>query len=107
MIEQFSIGGRAAVLPPKHTSTKLIMRPEGGEAHLLMIAQQHGHVGCIHDQPQNVHAPSASIDGITDNIQVVVFGELDQRQQPLKLIQFAVDVRYTVDHAVTSRKSCC
>ena len=53
------------------------MRPEGGEAHLLMVAQQHGHVGRIHDQPQDVHTHGTPVDSVTDNIQVVVFGELD------------------------------
>ena len=83
------------------------MRPEGGEAHLLMVAQQHGHVGRIHDQPQDVYTHGTPVDGVTDNIQVAIFGESDQRQKSLKFIQFSVDVRYAVDYAVTSRKSCC
>ena len=104
MVEQLPIGGRTAVLSPKLTGTKLIMRAKGGKAHLFVIAQQHGHVGRIHDQPQDVYTHSASVDGVTDDIQMVVFRKLDQRQQSLKLIQFTVDVRYAVDHAVTSRK---
>ena len=83
------------------------MRPEGGEAHLFVVAQQHGHIRRIHDQPQDVHTHGAPVDSVTDNIQVVIFGKLDQRQQSLKLIQFAVNVRYAVDHAVISCKSCC
>ena len=79
-------------MPPKLTGTKLIMRAKGGKAHLLVIAQQHGHVGRIHDQPQDVYTHSASVDGVTDDIQMVVFRKLGQRQQPLKLIQFAVDI---------------
>ena len=81
MIEQFPIGGRAAVSPPKLAGTKFIMRSEGGEAHLFVVAQQHGHIRRIHDQPQDVHTHGAPVDSVTDNIQVVVFGELDQRQQ--------------------------
>ena len=107
VVEKLPVGGRTAVLPPKLTSPKLIMRPEGGEAHLLVIARQHGHVGRIHDQPQDVHTHGASVDSVTDDIQIVVFRKLYQRQQSLKLIQFTVDVRYAVDHAVTSRKSYC
>lgn len=68
------------------------MWSESGEAHLLVIAQQHGHVRRIHDQPQDVYTHSASVDGVTDDIQMVVFRKLGQRQQPLKLIQFAVDI---------------
>ena len=92
MVEQLPIGGRTAVLPPKLTGTKLIMRAKGGKAHLFVVAQQHGHVGRIHDQPQDVYTHSASVDGVTDDIQMVVFRKLGQRQQPLKLIQFAVDI---------------
>lgn len=86
MVEQLPIGGRTVVLPPKLTGTELVVRAKGGETHLFVVAQQHGHVGRIHDQPQDVHTHGAPVDSVTYNIQVVVFGELDQCQQSLKLI---------------------
>ena len=100
VVEQFPVGGRSAVLPPQVSRPVLIMRTKGIQTHLLVVAQEHGHVGRSHDTIQNIHAHGAPVDHIPDDIQMVRVRELDQIQQPLKFIKLSMNVRYTIDHGL-------
>ncbi len=98
VVEQFPVGGRSAVLPPQVPHAVLIMRTKGIQTHLLVVAQEHGHVGRCHDLLKNIHAHSAPVDHIPEDVQVVAVRKLDQIQQPLKFIKLSMNVRYTIDH---------
>ena len=98
VIEQLPVGGRSAILPPQVPRPVLIVRTKGIQTHLLVVAQEHGHVGRSHDTIQNIHAHGAPVDHIPEDVQVVAVRKLDQIQQPLKFIKLSMNVRYTIDH---------
>ncbi len=98
VIERFPVGGRTTILPPQVPCAVLIMRTKGIQTHLLVVTQERGHVGHCHDLLNDIHAHSAPVDHVPNDIQLVRVRELDQLQQPLKFVQLSMDVRYTVDH---------
>lgn len=92
VVEQLPVGGHTAVLPPELPGAELVVRTQGTQAHLLVVAQEHGHVGRVHDLLEGVQAQGAPVDNVAQNVQVVGVGKADQLQQLLKLVQLAVDV---------------
>ena len=77
VIEQFPVGGRTTVLPPQVPRTVLIMRAKGIQTHLLVVTQEHGHVGRCHDLLKDIHSHGTPVDHIPNDIQLVSVGELD------------------------------
>ena len=63
-----------------------------------MVAQEHGHIGFLHNPPEDVHPQGAPIDNVPQDVQMVLVRKMDQIQHPLKFIQLAVYIRHTVDH---------
>ena len=71
VIEQLPVGGRTAVLPPQVPRTALTMGPQGIQAHLLVVAQEHDHVGRGHDPLEDIHSQDAPVDHILENVHLV------------------------------------
>ena len=74
------------------------MRPQSAQAHLLVVAQKHGHIGRSHDLPEDVHSQGAPVNDVPQDVQMVLIREANQFQHLLKLVQFAVYIRHTVNH---------
>ena len=91
-IEQLPIGGRAAVHSPEVPGSKFVVWPQGAQAHLLVVAQEHGHIGCVHDHPEDVHPQGTPVDHIAQDVEMILCGKVDQLQYLLKLVQLTVDV---------------
>ena len=106
LVAQRPEGDHAAVLPPQLPGAQLAVGTQGAQAHLLVVAQQQGHVGGLHDPLQQVHAVRPPVDHVPDDIEPVPVGEADALQHPLKERPLPVEVRHAVDHGprLLSRK---
>lgn len=101
VIERFPVGGGPAVLPPEFSGTGSVVRAQGIQAHLLVVAQEHRHVRRIHDFPQNIDAQCAAVYRVPEDIHLVGIGKTNQLQHPFQFVRLAVDIRYAVNHAHT------
>ena len=68
VVEQILVGRHSAVLPPQIPSAKFVIGAEGVEAHLLMVAQEHGHIGSRHNLLQHIHTAGAPVNHIPKDV---------------------------------------
>ena len=102
MVEQLPVGFHAAILPPQLPGTEFIVGPQGAQAHLLMVAQEHGHVGSLHDLLQYLYAARATVDHIPEDVQMICVRKMDLLQHLQEKIPFSVEVCHTIDHRLAS-----
>ena len=101
-VEQAAVGAVSAVLPPEGPAAVDVVGPQGVQAHLLMVAQQHMDVVRGHDLQEQVHTAGAAVDDVPDDVQRILAGELDFFQHGVKAVLLAVEVGHAVDHALSS-----
>lgn len=105
------VGDITAVPVPQSKNVRVfrvvpVQHIEGIEHHILMVAKEHMHIGQAHQQPQNADAVRVSIYDIPEDIECVLWPQIDLLHDGVEPDRIAMDVRHHIGHRSSSSPIC-